>query len=165
MKVETSSVRTAGLLSLFDLHTMYYVRALDGISDQDAHNRLNTEANHMAWLAGSAIYGRIQMTSETHPGQQMSGHELFQDMRGIQAQATYPTLGEYRRDWERITPLARQALIGLDDAKLDSEMDMGFMKMSYYELLVFTIYREANLIGQLALWRRLLGYPALKYDE
>ena len=43
-------------------------------------------------------------------------------------------------------------------------MDMGGMKMTYHELISFTIYREANMIGQLALWRRLLGYPALKYD-
>ena len=42
--------------------------------------------------------------------------------------------------------------------------DMGGMKMTYYELISFTIYREASIIGQLALWRRLLGYPALKYD-
>ena len=48
--------------------------------------------------------------------------------------------------------------------KLDSDFNMGGMKMSYYELICFTIYREASIIGQLALWRRLLGYPAMKYD-
>jgi len=42
--------------------------------------------------------------------------------------------------------------------------DMGFMKMSYYDMISFTIYREASIIGQIALWRRLLDYPALKYD-
>jgi hypothetical protein len=47
---------------------------------------------------------------------------------------------------------------------MDSMFDMGGMKMTYYELISFTIYREASIIGQLALWRRLLGYPALKYD-
>ena len=65
---------------------------------------------------------------------------------------------------QKITPEARKALVEIDDKKLDSEMDMGGMKMTYHELISFTIYREANMIGQLALWRRLLGYPALKYD-
>jgi hypothetical protein len=35
--------------------------------------------------------------------------------------------------------------------------------MSFYELVSFMIYREANCIGQVALWRRLLGYAALNY--
>lgn len=165
MQTKTASTRTHGLLSLFDMHTTYFARALDGIADQDAHNRLNTQANHMAWLAGSAIHDRFQMTSETHPGQQQTGEDLFRDHKGIQDGATYPSMKEYLQDWERITPMAREALLRIDDEKLDSEIDMGFMKMSYYDLLTFTIYREANIIGQLALWRRLLGYPALKYDE
>ena len=53
---------------------------------------------------------------------------------------------------------------GFDDKKLDSELDMGGMKMPWYDMISFTIYREANMLGQLALWRRLLNYPALKYD-
>ena len=48
--------------------------------------------------------------------------------------------------------------------KLDESFEMmPGMKMTYYELITFIIYREANIIGQLALWRRLLGYEAMKY--
>jgi hypothetical protein len=35
--------------------------------------------------------------------------------------------------------------------------------MRFYELVSFMTYREANCIGQIALWRRLLGYDAMKY--
>ena len=52
----------------------------------------------------------------------------------------------------------------MDDKKLDSLFDMGSWKMTYYELVSFTIYREASIIGQIALWRRLLDYPGMKYD-
>jgi len=104
------------------------------------------------------------MTSETNPGLKQTGDELFKDNKGIQDDAKYPTLAEYLKDWRMISPIAREALVMIDDKKLDSEMDMGFMKMTYYELISFTIYREASIIGQLALWRRLLNYPALKYD-
>ena len=36
-------------------------------------------------------------------------------------------------------------------------------EMRHYDLVTFIIYREANCIGQIALWRRLLGYEAMKY--
>jgi len=164
METKTVSNRTSALLTLFDYQTGFFPKALAGISEEDMHNRLNTSANHPAWLAGSLVQQRFRMASETGTGLRQTSEELFKNNQGIQADAKYPTTAEYIKDWERITPEARNALVTIDDKKLDSEIDMGGMKMTYYELICFTIYREANIIGQLALWRRLLGYPALKYD-
>ena len=164
METKTASRRTEGLLTLFDMQTTFFARAVEGISEEDAYNRLNTKANHIAWLTGSLVQQRYSMITETHPGLKQTGDELFKDNKGIQDNAKYPGTAEYLKDWEKVSPLAREALVHINDEKLDSEIDMGFMKMTYYNLISFTIYREASIIGQLALWRRLLGYPALKYD-
>jgi hypothetical protein len=164
MQTQTASTRTTALLTLFDYHTGFFAKALEGISVEDMHNRLNTQANHPAWLAGSLVQQRFRMASETSTGLKQTGEELFKDYKGIQDGVQYPTTAEYLKDWEKITPEARKALVLIDDKKLDSDFKMGEMKMSYYDLISFTIYREASIIGQLALWRRLLGYPALKYD-
>lgn len=164
METKTASRRTEGLLTLFDMQTTFFARAVEGISEKDAYNRLNTKANHIAWLTGTLVQQRYLMIQETNPGLKQTGDELFKDNKGIQDNAKYPTIAEYIKDWEKVSPLARQALVNINDEKLDSEIDMGFMKMSYHDLISFTIYREASIIGQLALWRRLLGYPALKYD-
>lgn len=164
METKTSSIRIQGLLTLFDMHTNFFARAIDGISEEDMYHRLNTKANHMAWITGALVQQRFSMTTETNPGLKQTGEDLFKDNKGIQDDAKYPSKSEYLSDWKEITPIAREALVKIDDEKLDSEIDMGFMKMSYYELISFTIYREASMIGQLALWRRLLGYPGLKYD-
>ncbi len=164
MNTKTASTRTIALLSLFDYQTDFFPKALVDISEEDMYNRLNTEANHPSWLAGSLVNQRFMMASETGSGLKQTGEELFKNNKGIQPHVKYPTKEEYLKDWERITPEAREALLIIDDKKLDSEIDMGGMKMTYYELICFTVYREASIIGQLALWRRLLGYPALKYD-
>lgn len=164
MQTQTASTRTQGLLTLFDYQTDFFAKVLDGLSEEDMHNRLNTEANHPAWLAGSLVQQRFMMASETGTGQKQAGEELFKNNKGIQAGVKYPSVEEYVEDWKRITPEAREALVKIDDQKLDSELDMGGMKMTYYEMICFTIYREASIIGQLALWRRLLGHPAMRYD-
>ena len=164
MSTQTASTRTQGLLSLFDYQTTFFSKALVGISEEDMYNRLNTNANHMAWLAGALINQRYGMASETEHGLKQTGGELFANYSGIQAGAKYPTIEEYIKDWDRITPFAREALVKIDDKKLDSDFPVDEFKMSYYEMICFSIYREASIIGQLALWRRLLGYPALKYD-
>ncbi len=164
MKTETASTRTEGLLALFDLQTALLAKAVDGIKESDMYDRKGTKANHMAWLAGALVAQRFLMASETRPDLKQTGADLFGMNKGIQDDAKYPTNDVYLKDWETITPFAREALTKLDDARLDSELDMGGMKMTWYEMISFTIYREASMIGQLALWRRLLDYPAMRYD-
>ena len=164
MQTKTASTRTQGLLTLFDYQTDFYAKVLNGLSEEDMHNRLDTQANHPAWLAGALVNQRFLMASETSKGLKQTGEELFANNKGIQAGVRYPSNAEYIKDWQTITPEARKALTDIDDKKLDSEIDMGGMKMTYYELICFTIYREASMIGQLALWRRLLGHPAMRYD-
>lgn len=164
METKTASTRTEGLLKLFEYQTTFFARAIEGISEKDMYERLDTKANHIAWLTGSLVQQRYDMAKETNHGLKQTGEELFSDHKGIQDGATYPSVAEYLADWDKITPVARQALVAIDDQKLDSEIDMGFMKMSNYDMIAFTIYREASIIGQIALWRRLLNYPALKYD-
>ena len=36
------------LLVLYDMQTKFFLSILEGISDTDAHERLNTRANHIA---------------------------------------------------------------------------------------------------------------------
>ena len=164
MEISTASTRMQGLITLFDMQTTFFEKAITGISEADMYNRLGTKANHMAWLSGSLVAQRYHLVKDAHPGLKQTGDELFKDNKGIQEGLVYPSNQNYIQDWDRVSPIAREVLVSATDEQLDAEIDMGFMKMSYYELISFTIYREASIIGQLALWRRLLDYPALKYD-
>lgn len=165
METKTESTRMLSLIALYDLHTTLLPKALVGISDENAHKRLNTKANHVAWLTGSLVQQRYEMAKHFGIDRQQSADELFKNNKGIQENVTYPQLAEFQKNFDKITPELRDALVQISDEKLDEKFEMmpGF-KMSYYELITFMTYREANIIGQIALWRRLLGYEGLKYD-
>lgn len=162
---KATSNKLDALVALYDMQTTFFNNALEGISDEDAHNRLQTKANHIAWLTGSLVQQRFELLAlvgENKPQQQ--AHELFENNKGIQDGVTYPSLSSFKEDWKTISPSLREALLRVTDEKLDSIIEMGpDMKMSVWEMLTFIIYREANCIGQIALWRRLLGYDAMKY--
>lgn len=164
METKTVSNRMYSLMVLYDMHTGFFDKVIDGISDKDANNRLNTKANHMAWLTGSLVQERYELAKLLGIDQKQAADEMFKDHKGIQDGATYPSLTAFKKDWDLITPLLRNALLNVNDEKLDSlhEMMPG-EKMTHFDLIAFIIYREANCIGQLALWRRLLGYEAMKY--
>ena len=153
-----------GLLALYDMQTTFFKKVIDGISDEDAHNRLKTKANHIAWLAGTLVEQRFHIARDFGSDLKQSGDELFKNNQGIKDNVMYPALAQYKSDWEIVSPISREAFVKVTDEKLDSIIDMGGMKMPFYDLIAFTVYREANCIGQIALWRRLLGYEAMKYD-
>ncbi|MDQ8053234.1 MAG: DinB family protein [Pedobacter sp.] len=163
MEIKTKSSRMHGLIVLYDLHTTYFPRAIEGISTADASKRLDTKANHIAWLAGSLVQERFELAQIFGLELKSASHELFADHKGIQADVTYPSLDVYRQDWEKISPLLRAKLLEASDEKLDEVLNFPGMSFSIYEMVSFDTYREANCIGQIALWRRLLNYDPINY--
>jgi hypothetical protein len=164
MENKAKSLRIQPLLFLYDTHTGLYPNVIDGISDKDAHNRLNTKANHIAWLAGSLVQQRVEIANLLGAETKQTAYELFKDYKGIQDNVTYPALTSFKSDWEIISPVTRERLVNVNDETLDKIFEMEGMSMPYFELIAFSIHREAYLIGQIGLWRRLLGYEPMKYQ-
>ena len=163
MDTKTVSTRMSSLIVLYDMHTGFFPKVIDGISDESAHNRLNTKANHIAWLTGSLVQERYELANQFGIEQKQSAEELFRGHKGIQDGVQYPSLDSFKKDWEAISPLLKNALVDVSDERLEKPFEMPGASMRFYDLLSFMIYREANCIGQIALWRRLLGYEAMKY--
>ena len=151
--------------ALYDMQTTFFVNALDGISDKDAHSRLDTKANHIAWLAGSLVQQRYKLAGEIdkEKSYKQQADDLFNNNQGIKDGVSYPSLDQFRQDWKEISPILRELLINVDDERLNKNIEMPGMTFPLYDLITFVSYREANCIGQIALWRRLLGYDAMKY--
>ena len=161
---DVHDTRMYSLLVLYEMHTDYLFKALDTITDKDAHNRLGTKANHIAWIAGSLVQERFELARTLGVDRTPKAQELFQDHKGIQEDIQYPSLEIFKDDWKEISPLLKDALHKLEPELLDSSFDMmPDVPMTYFDFISFVTYREANCIGQIALWRRLLDYPAMNY--
>ncbi|MEO8795150.1 MAG: DinB family protein [Daejeonella sp.] len=164
METITAKNKIAAFVDLYDLHTGFFNNVIVGISDEDAHKRLETKANHVAWLTGSLVHQRYEIAKMLGSDIESPFLELFDHNKGIQDGLKYPSLDEYRRAWENISPVLKELMLNVSNEKLDETFEMmPDMKFSNYEMMSFFIYREANCIGQIALWRRLLGYEAMKY--
>ena len=163
-KIKVKDSRMYSLIYLYDIHTNYFARVIAGISDKDVQNRLNTKANHIAWITGSLVHERFEIANALGIQLKQTSDELFKNHKGIQDNIKYPSLTEFKKDWETISPVLRNALSEISEAKLNGKFDMGGEQMTYFDLIAFITYREASCIGQIALYRRLLGYEAMKYD-
>ncbi len=164
MQTRTVSYKMYAILDLYDMHTGFFSKVIEGISDDDAHNRLNTKANHIAWLTGSLVHERYELANELGIDLKQTNNELFADHKGIRDGIQYPTLAIYKNDWQQISPLLKEGLENITEEQLEKPFEMPGETMNFYDLISFLTYREANCIGQIALWRRILGYEAMKYQ-
>lgn len=154
------------LINMYDWHTKLYKNSIVGIPDENAQNRLGTKANHISWIAGSVVQGRFVLASFLGVDAQQTSNDLFKDHKGIQDNVAYPSLDEYRKDWDLISPVLREALVNVNEEKLKSPdpWNMPGGPYTLFDTIIACTDRESYCIGQLGLWRRLLGYEAIKYD-
>lgn len=164
MDLKPISNRMYGFLVLYDMQTTFYHSVLASINDEDALKRLDAKANHINWLAGSLLQERFELANLLGIDLKSGADELFKHHQGIKEEK-YPSLKSYETEWDKISPILRDKLINVTDEELDNVIDFPVEQMSFplFEMISFNTYREANCIGQIALWRRLLGYEAMKY--
>ena len=153
------------VLSLYDFHTKLFYNVIVDITDKDAANRLGTKANHVAWLAGSLVHERFELANILGVNLKQTSDHLFTGHKGIQDNAEYPPLSEYKTDWEKISPKLKEAMNNATEEKWNEPEPWGMgPDLTLFDGFTFSMDRESYCIGQIALYRRLLGYPAMKYD-
>jgi hypothetical protein len=166
--METATGKTAltVLTDIYDWHTKLFKNVLDAITAEDAQNRLNTKANHIAWIAGSLVYSRYALAKFFNINPEQHTLELFKDFKGIEDNTTYPSLQDYQQDWDTISPLLRDALVNASPEQLNGPDPFGMPgeNLTFLDTITACNDRESYCIGQIGLWRRLLGYEAMKYN-
>ena len=157
---------TEVLIDLYDHHTKLFYNVLVDISDKDAANRLGTKANHIAWLAGSLVQGRYSLANAVGISLKQTSDALFNNYQGIKEDVTYPSLEEYKKDWSTITPLLKDTILNLTEEQWNGPDPFKMPGGDYtlFDTFMFCTDRESYCIGQIALYRRLLDYAAMKYD-
>ncbi len=99
MEIKPVDQRMYSLMVLYDMQTKFFFSVLDGFTDEDAHNRLQTKANHVAWLTGSLVEERYQLAGTLGAEHGHTTHDLFKEHKGIQVGVTYPSIAEFKKEW------------------------------------------------------------------
>lgn len=154
------TIPTDSLLLMYDLHTRLFLNLVEGISDKDAHNRLNAKANHIAWLSGSLVQERHQLARELNIDKEQKSHNLFKNHKGIRNGIIYPSLTEFQKEWENISPVLREAFVQATDEQLNRQLPGE--DLSFLEAIIFCMDRESYCLGQIGLFRQLLGYEPMR---
>jgi len=163
MSTQTAT-RISTLIEMLNLQTRLFSNAISGISEEHAHQRLNENTNHIAWLAGHIVSSRFAMANLAGLTVQEPYPDLFGNGKGIESQS-YPSMSEMTKDWNDISEKLVQGLAELPESTLSEKapFDLPFGDPSLHGAFAFFVHHEAYTIGQIGIARRYFGYEAMKY--
>ncbi len=152
----------------FRMHTQLFINVLNGISEEQALERIGGKTNHIAWMAGNMVNCRFWLGETLGLEEKDPSEELFKEGRALSEELSYPTLKQLLQRWHEISPKVYQKLLEVDDEMLAKKVEFGmgvsFLEENNLNMVGMAMGREDYLLGQLGLMRRILGLPSMKYD-
>ena len=162
------SSQLAIIIPAYRMHTQTFMNVLDGISEADALKRIEGRTNHVAWMAGNFVNMRYGLAGALGVEEKDPHDDLFFQGKALDERSDYPTLKELIASFHNISPSAYEALLTINDARLNEKfpLNMGipFFPETLLNFIGMCIGREDYLCGQMGLMRRILDYPGMKYD-
>ena len=153
------------LIDQFNLQTRLFNNVTIGIGDDDAQKQLNSNTNHIAWLTGHIVSTRFGLAKGLGLPVQEPFPELFENQKGLDKQAKYPSMQELTKDWNSLAEKIGNVLNSLTEEALQSKMPRTVPTGDTLgDLICFLMHHEAYTIGQLGISRRFFGLEAMKYN-
>lgn len=149
-------------------HTQMFDNMSKDISDADAAKRIEGRTNNIVWVLGNLVNCRYWLANVLGIEEKDPNDELFKEGRAYDANATYPTVEEFKKSWHNISEKLYNKLLSVSDEELSEPFSFG-MKVDFFEenklnMVGMTIDRTSYLLGQLGLLRRAIANLGTSYD-
>jgi uncharacterized damage-inducible protein DinB len=157
--------QVAPLRAILELNTDLLLNCLDGLSDEEARQRLEGGGNTIAFLAA-------HLTDTRHFLANRLGHPLANPLSRYLAEASsiediveWPTLAEQREWWRAVSRHLCDVVGGRTAEELSRPNVHRFPMRDATELglIAFLVQHDSYHIGQMGFLRRQLGKPAMAY--
>jgi len=152
--------------AILNLNTRLVLNCLHGVSEEHAEQPVQTGLNSMSFLAAHLIdarhfLGKSLGSNFPNPVAVLADAKTIGDIKEL------PSLDELRQGWRDVTEQVTDRLAVLTDEDLDEHAGQPFPVEDGTVLggIAFLLQHEAYHIGQLALIRRIHGYPAMSYGD
>lgn len=156
------------VIPAFRWHSQSFLMLVEGISEEDALRRINGVTNHLIWMVGNFLNFRYLMGNVLGLKAEDPFNDLFFQGKTLDDSIKYPTLSELKASFYDISPRVYQHLLSATDDQLEQdfpmEMNISFLSENVLNAVGMCIGREDQLCGQMALMRRILGYPGVSYQ-
>lgn len=164
-----NSMITSGtsLALQLDLHTRWFLRALENVSDTQSNTRMSDHFNTIKWVAGHLLNSRLTSISRIAGIQPDESYKmLFARGSTIDTNNEYPEIDEIISRWQLLSPQLSENILNLAPEVLTAKaaFQAPINDDTIGGALSFLLSHEAFHIGQLSVLRKVAGMPAMSYQ-
>jgi hypothetical protein len=159
----TSSIHQTELI--FNLNTRLFLNALEGITENQAKERISNHNNPVSWLAAHTVWARYNTLAMLGKPAKNPYDGLFEGFKPFDAATDYGTLAKAKAEWNKASELLKEALASVTEEHLaaDCPLKSPIGDFSFGGTVSFLAQHESYDIGQIAFLKKYYTKEAMKY--
>lgn len=152
------------IIAQFDLQTSWFLNALENCSEDESNTRFSEHLNPIKWVAGHLTDARFTIHALISGSEINDPYKrLFSKGTNNQTDSSFPTIEQIQVDWITVSGLLKKALQGMPEEQWLSKppFQTAIPDETLSGLIAYFAMHESFHIGQLSIYRKLLGKPAM----
>jgi hypothetical protein len=151
---------------IFNLNDRLFINALDGITEDQAKERITGHVNPVNWIAAHTVWARYNALMFLGAPAGNPYNYLFENFKGYDSSLNYPSLAEIKREWRKVSDLFKDALATVSDEQLAADAPIKNPGGDFTNggTVAFFAQHESYDIGQMALLKKFHTKEAMSYN-
>ncbi|XZF14488.1 DinB family protein [Chitinophagaceae bacterium MMS25-I14] len=160
----TNSIASSALI--FKMNDRLFLNALEGVTEEQAAERLSGHNNPIVWIAAHTVWARYNALAFLGKPADNPFRGMFESFKPYSITEKYPSLETVRAEWQKVSSLLKNALDDASEDQLvaDSPLKSPIGDFSNGGTIVFFAQHESYDIGQLGYLKKYYTGEAMKYN-
>ena len=151
---------------IFNMNDRLFLSTLDGITEEQAKERITGHVNPVNWIAAHTLWARYVTLMILGSPVDNPYNDLFENFKAYDASLNYPTLSEIKSEWKKVSGLLQEAIKNVTEEHLvaDTLIKSPIGDYTNTGTVAFLTQHESYDIGQLGLLKKFLTKEAMSYN-
>jgi len=151
---------------IFNLNDRLFINALEGVTENQAKERLSGHNNPFNWIAAHTVDARYFVLMLLGKPAQTPYKGMFENFKPFDPGITYPALDSIRTEWNKVSGLLKDAIKSVSEEVLNAETPVKspIGVFTNAGTIAFLAQHESYDIGQMALLKKYFTKNAMSYN-
>ncbi len=148
------------------MNTRLFTSTLEGISEEQARERITGHVNPVIWIASHTVWARYNTLMFLGKPAENPYNGLFENFKAYDPSLDYTSLAEIKAQWNKVSPLLVDALESATEEHLagESPIKSPIGDFTNGGTIAFLAQHESYDIGQLGLLKKFFTKVAMSYN-
>lgn len=151
---------------IFALNDRLFISALEGVTDEQAKERISDHNNPLIWIAAHTLFARYNTLSMLGSTVQNPYGEQFANFRPYDPADQFPSLDAIKTEWAKVASQLKDAFAAVTEEHLaaDCPLKSPIGDFSFAGTIAFLASHECYDIGQMAFLKKYYTNSPMKYN-